>query len=68
MPLSPLIRFGTSTWAYEGWQGLVYRKAYPKGRFKKDSLAEYTHFEYKGAPLFRTVGLDATFYRPATDH
>lgn len=68
MALSPLIRFGTSTWAYEGWQGLVYHKAYPKGRFKKDCLAEYTHYEYNGAPLFRTVGLDATFYHPATDH
>ena len=26
MPLSPLIRFGTSTWTYEGWQGQVYKK------------------------------------------
>ncbi len=67
MPLSPLIRFGTSTWAYEGWQGLVYHKAYPKGRFKKDCLTEYTQDQPKGEPLFRTVGLDATFYRPATD-
>jgi len=64
MPLSPLIRFGTSTWAYEGWQGLVYNKAYLKGRFKKDCLAEYAQYQYQGEPLFRTVGLDATFYRP----
>lgn len=63
----PLVRFGTSTWAYEGWQGLVYKKPYSKGRFKKDCLAEYAQHEHNGEPLFRTVGLDATFYRPATE-
>jgi uncharacterized protein YecE (DUF72 family) len=67
MALSPLVRFGTSTWAYEGWQSSVYRKSYPKGRFKKDCLAEYATYRYKNAPLFHTVGLDQTFYRPATD-
>jgi len=61
--MSPLIRFGTSTWAYEGWQGLLYRKAYPKGRFKKDCLTEYTQYEYNGQPLFRTAGLDAIYTR-----
>ena len=66
MTLSPLIRFGTSTWAYEGWQGLVYKKAYPKGRFKKDCLAEYAQYGYCGYRLFQTVGLDQTFYRPPT--
>lgn len=67
MSLSPLIRFGTSTWAYEGWQGLVYHQAYPKGRFTKDCLAEYAAYEYQGQPLFRTVGLDQTFYRPPSE-
>lgn len=68
MSVSSLVKFGTSTWAYEGWQGLVYHKPYPKGRFKKDCLTEYTQYEYDGQPLFRTAGLDATFYRPATDN
>ncbi len=67
MPLSPLIKFGTSTWAYEGWQGSVYTKAYPKGRFKKDCLAEYADYRYQEARLFETVGLDQTFYRPPSD-
>ena len=67
MGLSPLIKFGTSTWAYEGWRGTVYTKDYPKGRFKKDCLAEYAAYRYKDAPLFGTVGLDQTFYRPPTD-
>jgi len=60
------IRFGTSSWAYEGWRGLVYRKAYPKSRFAKDCLGEYASYQYQGAPLFRTVGLDHSFYRPPT--
>ena len=44
--LSPLIRFGTSTWAYEGWKGQVYKKTYPTSRFKSDLLAEYAAYEY----------------------
>src|SRR5262249_54138284 len=30
MTLSPLVKFGTSTWTYEGWQGQVYHKPYAK--------------------------------------
>jgi uncharacterized protein YecE (DUF72 family) len=66
MWLSPLLKFGTSTWTYEGWQGLVYQKSYPPGRFKRDCLAEYAQYQYKGEPLFRTVGFDFTFYGPPT--
>jgi uncharacterized protein YecE (DUF72 family) len=65
-PLSPLIRFGTSTWTYEGWQGLVYTKRYLPSRFKSDCLAEYARYEYNGERLFRTVGFDFTFYGPPT--
>ena len=65
-PLSALIRFGTSTWTYEGWQGLVYTKRYPPSRFKSDCLAEYARYEYHGERLFRTVGFDFTFYGPPT--
>ena len=67
MSLSPLIKFGTSTWTYEGWQGQVYKRIYPKGRFKQDCLSEYCQYAPQSEPLFRTVGLDATFYRPPTD-
>lgn len=66
MPLSPFLHFGTSTWAYEGWQGIVYHKTYPKKRFKQDCLAEYAHYEYHGERLFTTVGFDFTFYGPPT--
>jgi len=66
MALSPLVRLGTSTWTYEGWQGEVYKQHYPKGRFKQDCLAEYARYEHDGEPLFRTVGFDFTFYGPPT--
>jgi uncharacterized protein YecE (DUF72 family) len=66
MPLSPLIRFGTSTWTYEGWQGQVYTRQYAKTKFAQECLGEYAQYRYRDEPLFRTVGNDATFYRPPT--
>jgi uncharacterized protein YecE (DUF72 family) len=66
MPLSPLVRFGTSTWTYEGWQGQVYMRQYAKTMFARECLGEYCQYLYNGEPCFRTVGNDATFYRPPT--
>ena len=66
MLLSSLIRFGTSTWTYEGWQGQVYRRQYAKTMFARECLGEYCQYFYNGEPLFRTVGNDSTFYRPPT--
>jgi uncharacterized protein YecE (DUF72 family) len=60
------VRLGTSSWAYEGWQGLVYQRAYTKSRFSQDALAEYAGYEMDGILLFRTVGIDHSFYRPAS--
>lgn len=65
-PPHPVIRFGTSSWAYEGWQGLVYHRVYPKSRFSQDTLAEYAAYAPTGAPQFSTVGIDHSFYRPAS--
>lgn len=59
-------RFGTSSWAYEGWQGLVYHRTYPKSRFSQDTLAEYAAYRIHDTPLFSTVGIDHSFYRPAS--
>jgi len=64
LSLSPLIRFGTSTWTYEGWQGQVYKRQYAKTKFAQECLGEYCQYQYNNEPLFRTVGNDATFYRP----
>lgn len=54
-----LIHWGTSTWTYPEWQGIVYHKPYTQKTIKVDSLAEYTAF-----PQFSTVGIDNTFYAP----
>lgn len=61
-----LVKFGTSTWTYEGWQGHVYLKPYAKTTFSRECLGEYCQYAYNGRPLFRTVSNDATFYRPPT--
>lgn len=59
--LPDLVRFGTSTWTYPGWTGLVYHRSYPERGAAARMLKEYAEF-----PLFRTVGIDSTFYRPPT--
>lgn len=66
MPIPSHLRFGTSSWAYKGWQGLIYHRTYSKGRFSRDCLAEYAEYRPDGTTLFRTVGIDHTFYRPGT--
>jgi uncharacterized protein YecE (DUF72 family) len=57
--LPDLIRFGTSTWTYPGWKGIVYSRDYPVTGSAAAMLAEYSSH-----PLFRTVGIDSFFYRP----
>lgn len=60
--IPPLIRFGTSSWTYPGWRGLVYHHDYPARGSAASMLTEYSRF-----PLFRTVGIDSAFYGPPTD-
>lgn len=55
------VRFGTSSWTYPGWRGMVYQRDYPKTGNSAAMLEEYARF-----PLFRTVGIDSTFYAPPT--
>ena len=57
--LPSLIRFGTSSWTYPGWKGLVYDHDYPATGAGAKMLAEYARW-----PLFRTVGIDSFFYAP----
>jgi len=56
------VRFGTSSWTYPGWKGLVYSRDYPATGASADMLAEYARF-----PLFSTVGIDSSFYGPLTE-
>ena len=59
-------RFGTSSWAYEGWQGLLYQRPYPKSRFSQDTLTEYAGYAVDRVPLFPTVGIDHSFCQSAS--
>lgn len=58
--LPPALHLGTSSWSFPGWRGLVYADAHDESRLARDGLAAYARH-----PLFRTVGLDKTYYRPA---
>jgi uncharacterized protein YecE (DUF72 family) len=53
--------FGTASFAYEGWKGIVYHERYREATFKVECLREYARYE-----PFRTVEFDFTFYRPPT--
>jgi uncharacterized protein YecE (DUF72 family) len=59
--LPPNIRFGTSTWTYDGWADDVYHRPY-RGAQPAKRLEEYARY-----PLFRTVGIDSAFYQPPTE-
>lgn len=51
------IRMGTSSWTFPGWP--IWAAKYPMDRLVEEGLRAYaTH------PLFRTVGVDRTWYRP----
>src|SRR5882762_8225625 len=55
------IKFGTSTWTYDGWRGDVYHREY-RGPQPAKRLEEYARY-----PLFRTVGIDSAFYEPPSE-
>ena len=57
--LPPRLRFGTSSWNYPGWAGLVWKRDYADAVLSRHGLPAYARH-----PLFRTVGLDRSFYRP----
>lgn len=55
------LRMGTSSWTFPGWAGLVWDR--PAG---ERTLANVGLATYARHPLFRTVGLDRTYYGPMT--
>ncbi|MBX7139033.1 MAG: DUF72 domain-containing protein [Oligoflexia bacterium] len=60
--LAVKIKLGTSTWTYPGWKGIIYFDQYKNEKdFKARSLGEYATY-----PLFRTVGIDSSFYTPSS--
>lgn len=59
---SPLFtKFGTATWNYPGWRGIVYPASSPEKMSSAERLALYA-----SSGRFETVEADFTFYRPQT--
>ena len=55
-------RFGTSSWSFAGWAGLVF--ADPPEPYSDTQLARQGLAAYAAHPLLRAVGIDRTFYAP----
>lgn len=53
------LRMGTSSWTFPGWERLVWDRPVTPRLLAKHGLAVYARH-----PLFRTVGLDRTYYGP----
>ena len=60
--LDPRMRFGTSSWSFPGWRGLVYSRAATERELAREGLREYARH-----PLLRTVGIDRSYYAPIPD-
>ena len=54
------VHYGTSSWSFPGWAGIVY--AY--GEYAATALARHGLAAYARHPLLNGVGLDRTFYAP----
>jgi len=57
--LDPRLRFGTSSWSFPGWRGIVYSRAGNERDLSREGLREYARH-----PLMRTVGIDRSYYAP----
>jgi uncharacterized protein YecE (DUF72 family) len=51
--------FGTSSWSFPGWAGIVYSRRARPAVLAREGLAEYARH-----PLLTTVGIDRGFYAP----
>jgi uncharacterized protein YecE (DUF72 family) len=60
--LPPGVRFGTSSWSFPGWKGLVYSGKHTSAQLARDGLREYARH-----PLFGTVGVDRSYYARVPD-
>jgi uncharacterized protein YecE (DUF72 family) len=56
------IYLGTSSWSFPTWQGLVYRHAADAALLARCGLAAYGSH-----PVFRSVGVDRTYYGPIAE-
>jgi uncharacterized protein YecE (DUF72 family) len=53
------IFFGTSTWSFPDWEGLVYSRRRTTADLAREGLREYARH-----PLLTTVGIDRSYYAP----
>jgi uncharacterized protein YecE (DUF72 family) len=53
------VRFGTSSWSFPGWAGIVYSRERSTSQLAREGLREYARH-----PLLRTVGIDRSYYAP----
>jgi len=53
------LRFGTSSWSFPGWAGIVYQGPARGQHLARSGLAAYARH-----PLLRSVGIDRSFYGP----
>ncbi|MCA9641439.1 MAG: DUF72 domain-containing protein [Polyangiaceae bacterium] len=60
--LGETVRMGTSSWTFPGWAGVVYAGHPSERELMQRGLAEYARH-----PLFRTVGIDRSYYRPLVE-
>jgi uncharacterized protein YecE (DUF72 family) len=51
--------FGTSSWSFPGWAGIVYRSERSTSELAREGLREYAEH-----PLLTTVGIDRSYYAP----
>lgn len=51
--------FGTSSWSFPGWAGIVYSSERTTTALAREGLREYARH-----PLLRTVGIDRSYYAP----
>lgn len=51
--------FGTSSWSFPGWAGLVYSETRSTTELSREGLREYARH-----PLLTTVGIDRSYYAP----
>lgn len=60
--LPPDLFLGTSSWAFPGWQGIVYSRHSSPSELSREGLIEYAKH-----PLLRTVEVDRSYYAPVPD-
>ncbi len=57
--LPPEVAFGTSSWTFPGWAGLVYPPGLSAAALTREALTHYARH-----PLLTTVGIDRSYYAP----